>query len=174
MHMLQLSGSLLNRPVLSLRTGGLVATTTGMIINPNNLKIEGFYCTDGFHRKKEVILLFQDIRDVIPQGIVINDYDALAEPEELVRLKSLMDLRFSLMGKSVKTVSKNRVGKVVDFATDTNTMFVQKLYVGQSLIKNFTGGSLGIDRTQIVEITDRDIVIQDLAQRVPAGAKAWA
>lgn len=174
MDMLQLSGSLLNRPVLSLRTGGIVATTTGMIINPNNLKIEGFYCSDAFHRKKEVILLYQDIRDVIPQGIVVNDYDVLAEAEELIRLKDLMDLRFSLLGKQVKTTSRKKIGKVVDFATDTTTMYVQKLYAGQSLIKNFAGGSLGIDRTQIVEITDRTVVVQDLAQRVPVGAKAWA
>lgn len=174
MHMLQLSGNLLNRPVLSLRTGGVVATTTGAIINPNNLKIEGFYCDDSLHRKRALVLLYQDIRDVIAQGFVIDDYDALVEPDELVRLKSLMELRFTLLGKPVKTVGKEKIGKVVDFATDTTTMYVQKLYVGQSLLKNFTGGSLGIDRTQIVEITDRNIVVQDLMGRVPANAKAWA
>lgn len=172
--MLQLSGNLINRPVLSLRTGGVVATTTGAIINPNNLKIEGFYCEDSFHRKRTLVLLYQDIRDVIPQGFVINDYDVLTEPEELVRLKNLMELHFAILGKPVKTVSKEKIGKVVDFATDTTTMYVQKLYVGQSLLKSFAGGSLGIDRTQIVEITDRNIVVQDLVQRVPANAKAWA
>jgi uncharacterized protein YrrD len=172
--MLQLSGSLINRPVLSLRTGGVVATTTGTIINPTNLKIEGLYCMDAFQRKKPLVLLYQDIRDVIAQGFVVNDHDALAEPDELIRLKEVMNLHFELIGKPVRTVSKDKVGKVVDYATDTTTMFVQKIYVGQSLFKSITGGSLGIDRTQIVEITDRKIVVQDLAQRVPAGAKAWA
>jgi uncharacterized protein YrrD len=172
--MLQLSASLLNRPVLSLRTGGVVATTTTPIINPTNLKIEGFYCNDAFERKKILVLLYQDIRDVIAQGFVINDHDVLAEPEELVRLKSIMDLRFELEGKPVVTVSKQKVGKVVDYSTETTTMFIQKIYIGQSLFKNLTGGSLGIDRTQIVEITDRKVVIQDLSQKVPAGAKAWA
>lgn len=173
-HMLQLSGSLLNRPVLSLRTGGVVATTTLPIINPTNLKIEGFYCNDAFQRKNTVVLLYQDIRDIIPQGFVVNDHDALAEPDELIRLKDIMDLKFDLMGKPVKTVSKQKIGKVVDYATETSSMYVQKIYVGQSLLRNLTGGSLGIDRTQIVEITDRKIIVQDLAQRVPAGAKAWA
>jgi uncharacterized protein YrrD len=172
--MLQLSGSLLNRPVLSLRTGGVVATTTGVIVNPNNLKVEGFYCADAFERKKTVVLLYQDIRDLIPQGFVINDHDMLSEPHELVRLKEVMDLHFDLMGKPVTTTSKDKLGKVVDFATDTTTMYVQKIYVAQSLFKNLTGGNLGIDRTQIIEINDRKIVVQDLAQHVPAGAKAWA
>lgn len=172
--MLQLSGSLLNRPILSLRTGGVVATTTEAIINPNNLKIEGFYCADRFERKKVSVLLYQDIRDVIPQGFVVNDHDVLVEPSELVRLKDLMSLHFSLLGKQVATTDKQKLGKVVDFATDTTTMYVQKIYVGQSILKNLSGGNLGIDRTQIVEITDQKIIVQDLAQRVPAGAKAWA
>jgi uncharacterized protein YrrD len=176
-YMLQLSGTLLNRPVLSLRTGGVVASTTEAIFNPNNLKIEGFYCVDRFERKKQdVILLYQDIRDVIAQGFIVNDHDVLVDPAELVRLKDLLELHFSLLGKQVVTVDKQKVGKVVDFATETTTMYVQKIYVGQSLLKNITGGNLGIDRNQIVEITDKKIVIQELTPKVPAGAKvkAWA
>jgi uncharacterized protein YrrD len=174
MHMLQLSGSLLNRPVLSLRTGDVVATTTGAIINPNNLKVEGFYCADRFERKKTLVLLYQDIRDVIGQGLVVDDHEVLVEPGELVRLKDLMNLNFELLGKQVVTANKDKVGKVVDYATETTTMYVQKIYVGQSILKNLAGGSLGIDRTQIIEITDKKVVVHDLAQRVPAGAKAWA
>lgn len=175
--MLQLSGTLLNRPVLSLRTGGVVASTTDAIFNPNNLKIEGFFCVDRFERKKEeVILLYQDIRDVIAQGFIVNDHDVLVGASELVRLKELLELRFALLGKQVETVDKQKIGKVVDFATETTTMYVQKIYVGQSLLKNITGGNLGIDRNQIVEITDKKIIVQDLTPRVPAGAKAkaWA
>jgi uncharacterized protein YrrD len=172
--MLQLSGSLLNHPVLSLRTGDEVATATEAIINPNNLKIEGFYCTDRFERKKVSVLLYQDIRDIIPQGFVINDHDVLVGPEELIRLKHLLELHFDLLGKQVVTASKEKIGKVVDFAAETTTMYVQKIYVGQSLFKNLSGGNLGIDRTQIIEITDEKIIVQDLAQPVPAGAMARA
>lgn len=173
-HMLQLSGSVLNRPVLSLRTGGLVAIAEAAIINPNNLKIEGFYCQDNFDRKKTVVLLSQDIRDIIPQGFVVNDHEVLAEPEELVRLKKLMELGFEVIGKPVFTSSKERLGKVVDFAVDSDSMFIFKIYVGQPLLKNIMGGNLGIDRNQITEITDKRITVQDLSKRIPAAAKAWA
>lgn len=171
--MLQLSGSLLHRPVLSLRTGGVVATAKGTIINPNNLKIEGFYCEDAFTRKL-TILVYQDIRDIIPQGFVVNDADVLTEPTELVRLKEVMSIGFELLGKHVQTVSNDKLGKVVDFATEITTMYVQKIYVGQSIFKNLTGGNLGIDRTQIVEITSKHIIVQDLHQHVPAHAGAIA
>lgn len=172
--MLQLSAGLLNKSVLSLRTGTPVATITAPIFNPNNLKIEGFYCQDRFDKKKELILLSQDIRDVLPDGYVVNDHAVLSEPEELVRLKKILELNFELLGKSVVTVSKEKVGKVSDYATEIETMFVQKIYVSQSILKNFTGGSLSIDRTQVQEITPRQIVINDLLKNAPAPASAPA
>lgn len=174
MNMLQFSGSLVNRPVLSLQTGGVVAATTGAIINPNNLKIEGFYCTDHFDRRNTVVLLYQDIRDTIPQGFVVNDHDVLADPSELIRLKEVLDIHFDVLGKQVVTTSKEKLGKVIDYAADTNTMYIQKLYLAQSVFKNITGGNLGIDRTQIVEITDKKIIVQDLSATVSAHAGAIA
>jgi sporulation protein YlmC with PRC-barrel domain len=171
--MLQLSNTLLNRPVLSLQTGTAIATAISPIINPNNLKIEGFYCDDRAS-KQQLILLSQDIRDVIPQGIVVNDHASLSEPDELVRLKDVLALHFSLLGKPVETVSKQKVGKVTDFATEISSMYIQKLYVSQSVFKSFTGGSLSVDRTQINEITNRRIIVNDLEAKVPARAGALA
>ncbi|MGH7194807.1 MAG: hypothetical protein ACREJM_14925 [Candidatus Saccharimonadales bacterium] len=172
--MLQLSGALINKPILSLRTGSPVGTVLAPIFNPDNLKVEGFYCRDRFDKKKQLVLLYQDIRDVVPDGYVINDYDVLAEPGELVRLKKILDLNFELIGKQVLTVSKQRVGKVSDYATDIETMYVQKIYVAQSLLKSFTGSALSIDRNQVQEITPRRIIISDLIKGSPAAARVPA
>jgi len=158
---------------MSLRTGQPVATAVEPIINPNNLKIEGFYCTDKFS-KDELVLLYQDIRDVIAQGFVVDDHAVLVEAHELVRLKDVMKLGFTLIGKPVVTVGKERVGKVNDYATEMETMYIQKLYVGQSVLKSFSGGSLGVDRTQINEITDKKIIINELLKGTPARAGAVA
>lgn len=169
--MLQLSSALLNKSVMSLRTGQPIATVTAAIFNPNNLKIEGFYCQDRFD-KQELVLLYQDIREVLPIGYVVNDFEVLVNPEELIRLKAVLELNYEIIGKPVQTISKNKVGKVSDFATETETMFVQKLYVSQSILKSLTGGSLSIDRTQINEITPKKIIINELAKTAPAQAPA--
>lgn len=171
--MLQLSESLLNKPVMSLRTGQQVATAVEPIINPNNLKIEGFYCTDRFSHN-ELILLYQDIRDIIAQGFVIDDHDVLVDPDELVRLKDVMKVGFKLIGKPVVTVTKERVGKVSDFATEMETMYIQKIYVSQNVFKSLTGGNLGVDRNQINEITDKKIIINELLKGTPAAASVAA
>ena len=171
--MLQLSANILNKSIMSLRTGTPIATVTAAIINPDNLKIEGFYCQDRFD-KKQLVLLFQDIRETLPQGYVVNDHDVLVEPEELIRLKDVLALNFEIIGKQVVTVSKSKVGKVSDFATETETMYIQKIYVAQSVFKSFTGGSLSVDRNQVQEITPRKIIISDLLGKAPATVQATA
>ncbi len=162
----------LNRPVLSLRIGKSIATTLGPVINPNNLKIEGFYCQK--NNRKQYILLSIDVRDIMPQGLVVNDEDALTEPSELVRLESVLSLNFNVLGKTVITVSGEKIGKVTDYAVETEGLFIQKIYVGQSIFKSFSGGNIGVDRTQITEITDKTIIINDLHEKVPATARAVA
>lgn len=159
--MLLLSQSIINKPVLSLRTGSQIAQVTGFIVNPNNFKIEGFYCYD-LLTKKTLILLYQDVRNIIGQGVIVNDHDVLSSPDILVRLKDILEINYVLIGKPVVTIGKQKVGKVKDFAIDNETFFVQKLYAGRSLIKSINKGQLSIDRTQIIEVTDTNIIIQDL------------
>jgi uncharacterized protein YrrD len=172
--MLQLSGMILNRPVLSLRTGTEVASALAPIINPDNLKIEGFYCRNYGRGRKQTVLVTQDIRDVLPQGIVVNDEDVLTDSSELVRLRNIISINFDVLGKQVETTSGKKLGKVNDYATETESMYIKKLYVTQPIYKNFKGGNLGIDRTQIVEITDKKIVVSDLDAKVTAQAGALA
>jgi sporulation protein YlmC with PRC-barrel domain len=167
--MLQLSAHLLSQPVLSLRTGSVVAWTTDAIINPHILKIEGFYCKDSVDGRR-LVLLYQDIREYSKRGFIIDDHDVLSEPDELVRLQNVLSLNFRLLKKPVVTTSKVRVGKVSDYAVETMTMYIQKLYVSQSLWRNLMRGSLSVDRTQIVEVTTRRIVINELLQPTPSPA----
>lgn len=156
---------------MSLRTGDEVATALAPIINPNNLKIEGWYCIDRFN-KGQLILLEQDVRDILKQGLVVNDHDVLVEPGDLVRLKSIIDLGFELIDKPVLTDGKKRLGKVNDYAIEVETMYIQKLYISQSIIKNISGGNLSVDRNQIIEITPRKIVVQDPLQPTRAAVAA--
>jgi uncharacterized protein YrrD len=170
---LQVSSAFIDRPVLSLRSGSQIGATVAPLINPNNLKIEGLYCQVR-GEKKQLILLSQDIRDVIPQGFVVNDQDVLAAADELVRLKEIMEAHFEILGKQVVTLAGDKLGKVADYAADTQSMFIHKLYASQSLLKHFAGGMLSIDRTQIVEITDKSVVINDIQGKVPAHVAAVA
>ncbi len=171
--MLQLVNALSNVPVLGLRAGNQIAVTREPILNPNNLKIEGWHCIDSYN-KEDLILLTQDVRDIIDTGLVVNDHEALVKTEDLVRLQNIINLEFQLLNKPVYGVSKQKIGKVNDYATDTVSFLVKKLYVGQPLIKSLSGGSLTVDRSQIVEITDKKIVIKDPLQPLQDTSPATA
>ena len=173
MVMLQLSNFLYNRPVMSLRTGGQIATAIAPVLNPKSLKVEGFYCQDSLSHK-QLILLGQDIREASRRGFIVDDYDVLVEPDDLVRLREVLELAFELLKKPVETVSKQKVGRVNDYAIEMSTMYIQKLYVGQPIWKSLTGGSLSVDRNQIVEVTTRRIIINELLQPTPTTATAVA
>jgi hypothetical protein len=157
--MLRMSDSLFNIPVVSLRLGQPIAIAETPIINPHNLKIVGWWCRENGAPGKQ-ILLTEDIRENLSQGIAVNDEDALSAPEDLVRHKEILDANFQLIDKLVKT-KRQKIGKVNDFSYNDG-MFVQKLYVARSLIKVFSSEDTAIiDRTQIIEITDSFILVRD-------------
>ena len=164
-----MSKSLYNRPVMSLRSGGQIATAAEPIINPHNLKILGWWC--GGPGKSSLVLLTEDVREVMPQGFAINDEAELSRPEDLTRHREILNIRFKLIDKSVKS-KRHKLGKVNDFSYNDG-MFVQKLYVSPSLRKIFSSeDTLIIDRSQILEVTDNYILVKDT--EIKAGAEEMA
>lgn len=168
--MLRLSNTLLGLQVMSLRTGSPIGTANKMIINPNNLKVEGWYVLDRF-TKTPYILLASEIRDLVPQGLAVNDHDALSELDDLVRLKPIIDINYDLHGKKVFSESGKKYGKITDYAIETNGFFVKKIYATQTIVKSLSGGNLSIDRSQVVEITDTKIIIDDATEKVGSAAR---
>lgn len=163
--MLKLSATIQNIPVMSLRTGGRVAEAIKPIINPNNLKIVGWWCDDVFS-KNQLILLTEDVRDFVPQGIAINDHDDLADPEELIRLKEVLEIDYDLINKTVVTNQKRRIGKIRDYAVESESMIVQKLYVSRPIYKSISDAQISIDHSQILEVNDKKIIVKDVEIRV--------
>lgn len=159
----------MNVPVMSLRTSGPLGNATNPIINPNNLKVEGWYVTDRFSGST-LVLVASDVRDFGPKGLIVNDHEVLVAPEDLVRLQPIMDIGFVLLGKQVVSQSGQKYGKVSDFAVETEGLLVKKLYASQSIVKNFSGGSFSVDRTQIIEITNTKIIIEDPTEKIGATA----
>lgn len=171
--MLKLSQSFIGTNIWSLRTGGVIGQTTRLVINPNNLKIEGWYVIDKFSNSP-AILLSNELREILPQGLVVNDQDAFSDPDDLVRLQEILKLRFELINKLVVTEQGSKIGKVSDYAVETASLMIKKLYISQSIIKNFTGGTLSVDRTQIIEITSKRVIIEDPMEDIKVNATATA
>jgi uncharacterized protein YrrD len=156
--MLMLSKSLVNRPVMSLRSGSRIATAIDPIINPHSLKVMGWWCKAAGGRRQ--VLLVESVREIMPDGLAVNEEDDLSPPEDLVRHSDILNINFQLLEKPVRT-KRQKLGKVTDFSYNEG-LFVQKLYVTRPLHKVLTNeDTLLIDRTQIIEVTDHYILVRD-------------
>jgi uncharacterized protein YrrD len=172
-EMLILSQDYYNKPILSLRTGGEIGTSIAPIVNPNTLKIEGWYAVARGERE-EFILPINEVREFINKGYIVDDHSALALAEDMVRLKEIVALRFDLIDKSVITESGSKLGKIVDYAVDNQSQYIKKLYVNPPFLKGLTSGQLLIDRSSIIEITNTKIVVSDATIKDRSGLTAGA
>lgn len=167
--MLVLQKNLENLPVMSLQNGAKLGNVGEAIIDPRKLQITAYWVT-GPRILHQSVLHVADIREHGPLGFIVDNADSIMEfDDHLVRLKEVVNLRFTLLGKTVIDERKHKLGKVVDYALETGSYLVQKIYVAQSIMKNITSSNLIISRTQIVEINDQFVVVRSGSVQEPVG-----
>lgn len=167
--MLVLNTQLQNIAVMSLQTGGLLGTATTPIIDPRKLQIVAYYVT-GPRIQEVSVLHVSDIRELGPLGFIVNGAESIMPlDEDLVRLQEVVNLHFTLVGKLVVDENKKKLGKVTEYTLESDSFTIQKFHVGQSMIKNIKNTNLIIHRSQIVELTDRQIVVRSAAVKERVG-----
>jgi sporulation protein YlmC with PRC-barrel domain len=158
--MLVLNSRLQNAAIMSLQSGTSLGSTTEPIIDPRKLQIIAFRA-EGPRLQGPSILHVEDIREFGPMGIIVDNADSVMPlDDDLVRLQEVISLNFTLIGKQVIDENKTKLGKVAEYSVESKGFFIQKIHVGQSVLKNFSTSKLIIHRTQIVELTDRVIVVR--------------
>jgi sporulation protein YlmC with PRC-barrel domain len=151
---------LLNLPVMSLQTGTQVGTAVRHIIDPRRLNIVAFYCEGPLIDFNPAILHISDIREFSSIGLIVDSADNIMPPDDLVRLKEIMDYNFDLEGKPVVEEGGHKLGKVGNYTVDSESFYIVKLHVRPTLLQSFGRAELLVDRTQIREINDKQIVVQ--------------
>lgn len=105
---------LIGCPVLSLHVGGQVASITELIVEPDNLKI--IACrVSGPLVGKEVgeILPMESVREFSRLGMIVDSADEFVEPDEIIRIKKVLDLNFHLVGLRVESKQGLNLAKLV-------------------------------------------------------------
>ncbi len=145
---------------MSLQTGAQVGTATTPIIDPRRLHIVAFYCEGPLIDFTPAVLHTSDIREFSNIGLIINSADNIMPPEDLVRLKEVLDYQFVLEGKQVVEEGGTKLGKVDTYTADTESFYVVKLHVKPTLLQSLGRTQLLIDRSQIRAINDKQIVVK--------------
>ncbi len=144
---------------MSLQTGYEIARTSTPIIDPRSLNIVAFYVTGAQVEDSPAILHTEDIREAGELGFIIDDSSKLMGLDGLVRLQEIIHFGFDLMKCDVYQKSGKKIGQVSDYSFDPNSFAVQQIYAHGSLLKSFTTTSHIINRTQIISIDNRRIVV---------------
>jgi uncharacterized protein YrrD len=170
-NMLILKDSWQSVPIMSLQTGLQIAETGELIIDPRQLKIIAFYCNGPQINFQPAVLYIDDIREIGSMGMIVDSADNIMSPKGLVRLQEVLDYGFDLIGKHVIEDNGNKLGRVSDYCIDNKSYFIVKIHVQPAMFKMWGTAELVIDRSQIIEINDKAIVVRSATAKEEKGVK---
>ena len=147
-------------PVMSLQTGSQLAMLGEPIVDPRKLTVVAFYVTGPQLDEQESLLHVSDIRELSDIGAIVDSSDSLMSTEGLVRLQEIIGFNFKLLGIKVVDEHGHHLGKVDDFSLEPETYSIQQLYTKPGLLSSFTASTNIIHRSQIVSVTNEQIVVK--------------
>ena len=171
--MLVIGSKMINNPILSLHVGDQIATTQRAIIDPEDLKVMAYTLTGPLLNDPEVgdILMTDDVRELGPNGLIIDSIDRLVTREDIIRLDEVMKLNFNLIGLKVVSQDGKKLGKIVDYTLDSQSFMVYQLIVQRPMFASFNDPQLTINRSQIIEIDDFKVTIRHDSEEVKVKKK---
>ena len=157
--MILLGSALTGYPVMSLQTGSKLGDTTHPLIDPADLSIVA-YTLNGSFTNDTMLVRLADVRELSDIGFIVDSVDELITPTDVIRIKQLSGLGFTLNGIMVRDTRGRKLGKVIDYTIETTTFLIQQLIVRRPLIHRLNDAELVIHRSHIVEINNDSIVVQ--------------
>ena len=160
--MLIYASKIIGTRVLSVQAGGAIGEISKVIVDPNDLKVIAFRVGGGVvARSNANILDVSSIREYSSYGMVIDEIEELVEPDEVTKIKDVLDLNFDLVGLKVETKKGSKLGKVIDFTMTSEDFMTQQIIVQRPTVKRLVDPELTIPRGEVVEVTDYKIIVKD-------------
>ncbi len=147
---------LLGIPILDKVSKGLLGKISDFIVNPANGEILAFFT----RKDRKLILPTVDVARVTSEAIFVEDPEAMATPDEIIRISEVIQLHTPIFGNKVFTVSRQYLGEVVDFRFETNGWVLTKLDVAKKILGIPTEQKL-INSSQIIRIKSNEITVRD-------------
>lgn len=159
--MLLTGSQLLGMSVMSLQTGAELAKTIDAIVNPSNLSVVAYEVDGQSLDQHPSLLLVRDIREIGDIGMIIDSNDEFVGTDDIIKVKPLYELHFTILDKPVLDENHKKLGRVADYSIDVDSFVIQQLNVRRPLLKSLSDAELLIHRGQIVEINDNEIIVKN-------------
>lgn len=166
--MLVLGSRFLNTPVMSLQTGARLAETVRPVIDPTNLMIRAYEVDGPLLSERPAFIRTNEIREVASIGMIIDSNDDFVGLDDVIKLKELHKINFTLINMPVIDEHRHKLGKVEDYTLESNSFVIQQLHVKRGFLQGLTDTGLLIHRSQIVEINDNAIIVRSTGKKQTA------
>ena len=146
---------------------GMIAKTSEVVVDPNDLKIIAFrlYGPEVGKNSGEYLRV-ENIREFSGLGMVVDSDDDFVNPDDVIKLQEVLDLHFSLEGMKVESKKGTNLGKVNGFIVNSDGFYVHQLIVKRPLLKSFVDPELLISKKEIHKITDDKIIVKDEESKI--------
>ena len=155
--------ALIGLPVCEQEYDEVIGLVSGILVSVDASRVLGFFVRtlslfSGGH-------LFLSTSDIVHLGakVRVRDVEALAPPEELIRLQERLDDPRTILGQSMVTDTGRQLGVCKDVQMDTAEFRIEWLFPR----KWFREGT-PIHQSSVLKVTDDDIVVRDPLIREPA------
>ena len=146
---------------------GMIAKTSGLVVDPNDLKVIAFKLIGPeIGKNAGEYLRTENVREFSALGMVVDSSDDFVMSEDVIKLREVLDLNFSLIGMKVESKKGTNLGKVGEYTVNTDGFFVQQLVVHRPFFKSFMDPELLISKNEIVKITDDKIIVRDEESKI--------
>ncbi len=158
--MLVLGSRFKNTPIMGIQTGAQLAQTSRALVDPRNLTIVAYEVEGPLLVEHPSFLRTNEIREIGPIGMIIDSNEEIIGLDDVISLKKLYDLEFELIGLNVVDENRHKLGKVQDYTLESHSFVIQQLHVKRGMLSGLNDTGLLIGRSQIVEITDTEVVVK--------------
>lgn len=148
---------------MGLQTGSELARISRPIVDPGNLKIVAYEVDGPLLDSHPSLLRVIDVREFSDIGVIVDSSDEFVSPSDVIKLGEIYKQNFILEGKSVVNKKHRKLGKVIGYTLETTGFLIQQLTVRRPFFQGLSEPELLVHRTQITEINDHEIVVQDQA-----------
>lgn len=158
--MLFLSSDITNKTIFSLESGEDVANISGMVVNPNNLKIEAFYVSSPFIAYDAVVFA-SDIRESNLDGFVVDGMKNLVPLDSnLIRLQKIINLNFKIDELNVQNSDGKKIGKIKEYVFNDSAFEITKIYVAEKSLKSkILDKVTTVKRSQVAKISNQRMIV---------------
>ena len=150
---------LLNYPILSLHTASKIAEVKALIIDPNFLKVVAFEI-NAASSKQRLFLETASVREFSKMGMIVDSDEEFVEQGDVIKLKEMIELGFTLENMKVLSKKKTMLGRVEDFIVTTDDFRIMQLIIKRPIYKSLIDPELVIGRSEIHEINDTEIIVK--------------